>query len=101
MLLCLHTCHFEPQVITYANPSPTDSFSKLIEHDVDDVSTLSAKEFDPKGQYDAVLKAVEKAADGAKTHIFQIELGGARGEYWIVAVHEGKVVGVRAKAVES
>lgn len=67
-----------------------------------EVSTLIAKEFDPKGQYKEVLQAVEKAGDGS-ARIFRVETGKARAEYYVVGFDEkgGRVVGLRAKSVES
>lgn len=67
-----------------------------------EVSTLSTRDFDPKGQYKEVLKAVEKAGDG-KTRIYRVEQGKARAEYYVVSFDQegGRVVGLKAKAVES
>ena len=67
-----------------------------------EVSTVSPGDFDPKGQYNEVLKAVENAGDG-KARIYRIEKGKARVEYYIVGLDEksGRVVGLKAKSVES
>ena len=67
-----------------------------------EVSTLSQKEFDPEGRYKEVVEAVEKAGDG-KARVFRVEMGRARAEYWVVGFDKGKgrVVGLRAKSVES
>ena len=69
---------------------------------------MSVEEFDPKGQYKDVVSAVEKAGGGkgkGEVQVFRVEMGGARVEYWVVKVveegEERRVVGVRAKAVES
>ena len=80
---------------------PTDEFGELIGHK-GDISTVSTKEFDPKGDYKEVLQGVEKAGDG-KTRIYRLEMGKSRAEYYVVGFHEkgGKVVGLKAKAVES
>ena len=79
----------------------TDEFGKLIGHK-GEVSAISTKDFNPKGQYNEVVQAVEKAGDG-KSRIFKIEHGKTRTEYWIVGLDkEGKkVVGLKAMAVES
>ena len=63
---------------------------------------MSAKEFDLKGQYKEVLQAVEKAGDG-KARIFRVETGKARVEYYVVGFDKeaGKVVGLKARSVES
>ena len=78
-----------------------DEFGELIGHK-GDVSTISTKEFDPKGDYKEVLQAVEKAGDG-KARIYRLETGKSRAEYYVVGFDEqgGKVVGLKAKAVES
>ena len=52
--------------------------------------------------YKDVIEAVEKAGDG-KARVFRVEEGGSRVQYWVVGLDAkgGKVVGLRAKAVES
>lgn len=66
------------------------------------VSTMTTKEFDPQGQYKEVLQAVEKAGDGS-ARIFRVETGKARAEYYVIGFDEkgGRIVGLRAKSVES
>ena len=66
------------------------------------MSTIRTKEFDPKGDYKEVLQAVEKAGDG-KARIYRLETGKSRAEYYVVGFDEkgGKIVGLKAKAVES
>lgn len=78
-----------------------DEFGELIATK-SEVSTISTKEFDAQGKYTEVLKAVEKAGDG-KTRIYRVETGKARAEYYVVGFDEkgGKVVGLKAKSVES
>ncbi len=63
---------------------------------------MSIKEFDLRGQYKEVLKAVERAGDG-KTRIYKVEMGKARAELYVVGFDEkgGRVVGLKAKSVES
>lgn len=80
---------------------PTDEFKDLIGHKAE-VSSLTAKEFDPKGMYKQVFEAVEKAGDG-KARVFRVEEGGARVQVWVVGLDkgEGRVVGLRARGVES
>lgn len=67
-----------------------------------EVSTLSTQEFDPTGQYEEVLQAVEKAGDG-KARVFRVHHGSTRAEYYVVGIDRKgkKVVGLKAKAVES
>lgn len=78
-----------------------DEFRDLIEHS-SDISTLSLDDFDPKGQYKAVFKAVESAGDG-HSRIYRVPHGDTRSEYYVVGFDEkGKrIVGLKAKAVES
>lgn len=78
-----------------------DEFKDLIGHS-SNVSTLSAQEFDPKGQYKDVLQAVEEAGDG-KARIFRVDHGRARAEYYVISLETKgkKVLGLKAKAVES
>ena len=78
-----------------------DEFKDLIGHGAE-VSSLSAQEFDPKGQYTEVLEAVEKSGDG-KARVFRAHHGKTRAEYYVVGIDEkGKrIVGLKAKAVES
>ena len=63
---------------------------------------VSEKEFDPQGQYKKVIDAVKKAGSG-KVSVFKVEHGSTRSEYYVVSVDskEGKVVGLKALAVES
>ncbi|KAL8710290.1 MAG: hypothetical protein Q9220_005060 [cf. Caloplaca sp. 1 TL-2023] len=94
---------FEPVSLQWeGNNMPSENdFADLISHD-SDVSTMSTKEFDPHGKYRDVLQAVEKAGDG-KSRIFRVGQGKTRTEYYIVGLdrNASKVVGMKAKAVES
>lgn len=69
------------------------------------ISILSYDEFDPKTKYSVALNAVRKAAPGntAEVKVYRIEITSTRIEYWILALHqsEKRLVGLRAKAVES
>ncbi|MCJ1328128.1 hypothetical protein MMC10_004803 [Thelotrema lepadinum] len=80
-----------------------DSFAELVGH-TDSVESLSTKDFDPKGQYKDVISKVEKEVEG-KVKVFRIETDRARVEYYIVGIQSAngkkKVVGVKARAVES
>ncbi|KAI9741227.1 MAG: hypothetical protein M1834_002943 [Cirrosporium novae-zelandiae] len=79
----------------------TDEFRDLIDHK-SDVSVLSAKDFDPRGEYDDVLDAVKKAGSGDAS-VFRIRHGSTRAEYYVVSLDEksSRIVGLKAKAVES
>ena len=80
---------------------PTDEFKDLLQHD-SEVSTLTTQDFDPRGQYKDVLQAVEKAGDGV-ARVFRVHHGSTRAEYYVVGLDKKgkKVVGLKAKAVES
>ncbi|KAJ6155391.1 hypothetical protein N7470_005957 [Penicillium chermesinum] len=76
------------------------------------ISTLSAAEFDPKKSYSAVLSAVRAAvAESSKADpesvdikVYRVELTSTKLEYFVLALDSeegGRIVGLRAKAVES
>jgi predicted phage tail protein len=79
----------------------TDELKRLIGHDAE-VESVQEKEFDPRGQYNGVLEAVKSVGNG-KVGVFRVVLGGTRSEYYVVSVDEkeGRVVGLKALAVES
>ncbi|MCJ1466946.1 hypothetical protein MMC07_005568 [Pseudocyphellaria aurata] len=94
---------FEPVSLTWREkdmPSENE-FKDLVGHG-SDVSTMSPREFDPHGQYQAVLEAVERSGDG-KVRIFRVEHGSTRAEYYVVGHDQERqrIVGLKAKAVES
>ncbi|KAJ9300856.1 hypothetical protein DTO271G3_2020 [Paecilomyces variotii] len=115
---------FEPVVLKWEGasrgvwPGPSQ-FSYLISPSkdlTDSITTLSPSAFDPKNQYVAVLRAVRAAATQASgggekvideaavdVKVYRVEIGPSRVEYWIVAldVEGGKLVGLKAKAIES
>ncbi|KAL9118887.1 MAG: hypothetical protein Q9187_004559 [Circinaria calcarea] len=94
---------FEPVSLRWTgqNMPSENEFKDLIGH-TDEISTLSTKEFDPKGQYKEVLAAVEKVGDGM-VRVFRAHHGKTRAEYYVVGFDkEGRrIVGMKAKAVES
>ena len=63
---------------------------------------MTTKEFDPQREYKKVMEAVERAGDG-KTRIYRVEHDTTRLEYYVVSIDRdgGRVVGLKAKAVES
>jgi hypothetical protein len=100
-------------------PCPTDEFASLItgskstaSNISSSVETFSEQSFDPRNQYGGVIKTVRAAAaasdanideSGVDVKIYRVEVGRSRVEYWIVALEAagGKIVGLRAKAIES
>lgn len=93
----------------------TDQLSSLISPSADlsgAIETLSASSFDPKNRYASALHAVRAAAvegdssadeSAVDIKVYRVELSSTKLEYWILALEpsEGRLVGLRAKAVES
>ncbi|KAL4949515.1 hypothetical protein BDW69DRAFT_198021 [Aspergillus filifer] len=109
---------FEPVALKWegagkGNWPDVSSFSKLISPQKDlssSIETISPSSFDPRNQYESVLKAVRAAAvqgsggdeGSVDVKIYRVETGNSRVEYWVVALDgEGLLVGLRAKAIES
>lgn len=76
------------------------------------ISTLSPSSFDPKSQYSSVLNAVRAAAvendpgadkSAVDVKVYRVEMSSTKIEYWVLALEgtESKLVGFRAKSVES
>lgn len=67
------------------------------------VEELSYSSFDPRGQYTGVRDKVRDAAGAGDVKVYRVETEGARVEYFVLGLEkgQGRVVGVRAKAVES
>ncbi|KIW01130.1 uncharacterized protein PV09_07416 [Verruconis gallopava] len=91
---------FEPVSLKWEGdgiPSASD-FSDLIDAKAE---SISAKEFDPAGQYAELIEAVKKEGCG-EVGYFRVALGGTRSEVWVVSANgKGKLVGLRAVAVMS
>lgn len=62
---------------------------------------LSVSEFDPRGEYEDVVKKVEGVVDGGEVKVFRVARGTTRAEYYLVGLGGGRLLGVRAEAVES
>jgi hypothetical protein len=74
-----------------------EDFGSLIGKDAESVSE---KDFDPQGQYKKVIEAVKKAG-GKDVGFFSVDVDKTRTEYYVVSVTKGKVVGLKAVAVQS
>jgi hypothetical protein len=85
-------------VLYCTDSDAADELKKLLGHD-GDVESVEEKDF---GQYKEVVEAVKKAGNG-QVQIFCVDLSGTRKEYYVVSVdkEEGRVVGLKALAVES
>jgi hypothetical protein len=57
--------------------------------------------WDPRGEYKELVHATREATRGSDVIVYRIGTGGARAEYWVVGVEGGKLLGVKALAVES
>ncbi|KAF2114679.1 hypothetical protein BDV96DRAFT_647370 [Lophiotrema nucula] len=90
---------FEPVSLKYSGSSiSAQELKKLLGHG-EEVTSVSESEF---GGYEKVLEAVKKAGNG-QVGIFKVVLGGTRSEFFVLSVDEkeGRVVGLKALAVES
>lgn len=84
--------------------------SSLIAPDNDlsnNITTLSASSFDPRDQYPSVFKAVRAAASGkdedVEVKVYRVDVGSSWVDYFVLGLEteKGRVVGFRAKAVET
>jgi hypothetical protein len=75
-----------------------DDLKKLIGKD--EIEDVKGTGFE--SQYKKVVDAVKQAGNGT-VKIFRVELEGTRAEYYVVTVDEkeGRIVGLKALAVES
>lgn len=92
---------FEPVALKWSGDSlpSADDLAKLTETS-GKVTSISEKDFDPRGEYSTVTKQVKSVGKG-QVAFFRVELTSTRSEYYILTVAEQGVVGVKAKAYES
>lgn len=68
------------------------------------ITNLSIEEFDPRGQYGNVVRAVQSASGTEEVRVYRVDEG-TRVEYYILGLEGeedgGKIVGVKARAVET
>jgi hypothetical protein len=79
-------------------------FARLINHwdpDNADVTIGDPADWDRKGQYSNLVDAVRAASKGNDVRVYTVTRDKTRVEYWVVSWAEGKIVGVKALAVES
>jgi hypothetical protein len=92
---------FEPVSLKWEGDGiPTaEDFSDLIGGK--EAQSIGEEDFDPRGQYKEVVDAVRK--EGRKeVGFFRVELGGTRSEVWVVSADgKGKLVGLKAVAIQS
>jgi len=94
--VCLkHSGKTLPDEVTFAKlvnyPSPNEA----------NVTIMDIAEWDTQGQYKDVVDATREASKGSDVRVYKIVKGGSRIEYWVVGLEGGKLVGVKALAIES
>jgi len=97
---------FEPVGLKLSGKTLPDeaSFAKLVHHPNPknaDVSILDIGEWDSQGQYKDIVDATREATKGSDIRVYRISRSGSRIEYWVVGVSDGKLLGVKALAIES
>jgi len=83
-----------------SSPPSTDEFGILIGAQSDKIELLDPKQWDTRGVYKDVTDTVAAATDGSVS-VYRVEGTGARVEYFVLGLGQGKVLGVKVKAVES
>jgi hypothetical protein len=68
-----------------------------------EVSEVKLADWNSRGKYDEVVKAVEGAGDGGNVKVYRLEVSSTRAVYFVVTLGEkgAKIVGVKAESVES
>lgn len=80
------------------------TFAELVQHPDPEnagVEILDVAHWDARGEYKDLVNATRDATKGSDVIVYRIARGGARVEYWLVGVEGGKLLGVKALAVES
>jgi len=83
---------------------PIETFAKLVGHPSPndaEVSIMDVGEWDSSGQYTSIVHATREATKGSDVRVYRINREGSRIEYFVVGVEGGKLVGVKALAIES
>jgi len=93
---------FEPIALDYNGSSLPDAkvFGEVVAGQSSSVEEMSVEEWDPSGQYGEVVEKVKSASNGT-VKIFRVARGKTRAEYYIIAMKDGRLVGMMARAVES
>jgi hypothetical protein len=82
----------------------TGTFAKTVGHPnpkTAEVTIMDIGEWDLQGQYTALVQATREACQGSDLRVYRIALGGVRAEYWLLGLVGGRLVGVKALAIES
>ncbi|KAJ4356095.1 uncharacterized protein N0V89_004123 [Didymosphaeria variabile] len=91
---------FEAVALNYDGDAISSQQLKTLVSHSDEVEELSVSQWDPKGHYKSVVDTVKRVVDG-EVKVFRVALRGAREEYYVVGVKDGKVLGLKALSVES
>jgi len=99
---------FEPVSFDYDGKSlpSAQEFEKLVAKAAGNngparAEELSVEDFDPRGEYEEVVGSVKGVAEGGEVKVYRVGRGKTRAEYFVIGVEGGRLVGVRAEAVES
>ena len=99
---------FEPVIFDYdgAQLSSAEEFEKLVAKASGNngparAEELGVEEWDPRGEYGDVVRRVKEVVEGGDVKVYRVARGKTRAEYFVVGLGSGKVLGVRAEAVES
>ncbi|KAE8445472.1 hypothetical protein EG329_013362 [Mollisiaceae sp. DMI_Dod_QoI] len=97
---------FVPVCLKHSGKTLPDevTFAKLVGYpnpDEADVEIMDIAEWDQQGQYKELVDATREASKGSDVRVYRISKGGSRVEYWVVGLEGGKLVGVKALAIES
>ncbi|KAM4059953.1 hypothetical protein HRG_002428 [Hirsutella rhossiliensis] len=79
-------------------------FAKLIHHwDAEnaDIQIMDPVGWDAQCLYTHVIDAVREASKGNDVRVYRVERDTTRVEYWVVSRFEGKIIGMKALAIES
>ncbi|KAL2105167.1 hypothetical protein VUR80DRAFT_8828 [Thermomyces stellatus] len=81
-----------------------EEFAKLVEHcdpSNAEVDIRDTSDWNRGGEYGDVVEAVTKAVKGADVRVYRIAKDATRAEYYVIGFEEGRLLGVKAAAVES
>lgn len=82
----------------------TETFAKLVNHPDPSNASVEIQDvahWDANGEYKDLVYATRDATKGSDVIVYRIGRDGARAEYWLVGVEGGRLLGVKALAVES
>ncbi|CAM1503859.1 Fc.00g014500.m01.CDS01 [Cosmosporella sp. VM-42] len=96
---------FEEVSLKYDGGLPDEeNFAKLINlpNPADaDIEIQDPADWDRQGQYTDIIDAVREASRGNDVRVYKVVRDRTRVEYWVVTSEKGKILGVKALAVES